>query len=161
MSHIEHNTSEDQTGDYPIPLNYDPLRGALVDIIALSKGTFPTNARRLGDIHNRARAALGELPITILAQPTPALTPTPDPLREVAQAFIDHVVAETKTHTGCPQRLALDRALAQPSPALDVERLREAIRYGIERQLGPGSATTFDVAIGAAVARYALRGGPA
>ena len=73
MSHIEHNASGDQTVDYPIPPNYDPLRGALVDIIALSKGTFPTNARRLGDIHNRARAALGELPITILAQPTPAL----------------------------------------------------------------------------------------
>ena len=52
------------------------------------------------------------------------MTPTPDPLREVAQAFIDHVVAETKTHTGCPQRLALDAALAQPVPALDVERLQ-------------------------------------
>ena len=73
MSHIEHNTSEDQAVDYPIPLNYDPLRGALIDIIDLSKGTFPINARRLGDIHNRARAALGELPITVSVQPAPVL----------------------------------------------------------------------------------------
>jgi hypothetical protein len=45
-------------------------------------------------------------------------------------------------------------ALATP-PALDVERLRASLVYGIERQLGPGSAIDFDSAIGSAVAKYA------
>lgn len=109
MSHIEHNASEDQTVDYPIPPNYDPLRGALIDIIDLSKGIFPTNARRLGDIHNRARAALGELPITILAQPTPALdvTPTPAPLREA------YILGWRDHEAGIAQRPPI--ALAQPT----------------------------------------------
>ena len=37
------------------------------------------------------------------------------------------------------------------------ETLAEALRYGVERQLGPGSAIAFDLAIGAAVARLEHR----
>jgi hypothetical protein len=43
-----------------------------------------------------------------------------------------------------------------PDPApLDVERLARALKYGVERQLGPGAAINFESAIGSAVAEYA------
>jgi hypothetical protein len=47
-----------------------------------------------------------------------------------------------------------------PSPdGLDATLLTKALAYGIDRQLGPGSAIEFTAAIGSAVAEYArLRG---
>ena len=59
------------------PCDAATLIEALVDILELSKGeprmgggsTFPANAHRMGRIHNRARRAFGEEPLTILATP--------------------------------------------------------------------------------------------
>jgi len=60
------------------------------------------------------------------------------------------------------RRLVLDgpsqfRHLSPPpaEPTLDVERLARALKYGVERQLGPGAAINFESAIGSAVAEYA------
>lgn len=58
----------------------------------------------------------------------------------------------------CPQVAWPGRAslrAARAEPGLDVERLQKSLVYGIERQLGRGSAVNFDSAIGSAVAEYA------
>ena len=50
------------------------------------------------------------------------MTPTPDPLREAAQAALEHGCMARHRVDLCPVTVALAAALAQPAPALDVER---------------------------------------
>jgi len=59
-------------------------------------------------------------------------------------------------HAAHEHRRVVEEYMVAPDPAtLDVERLARALKYGVERQLGPGAAINFESAIGSAVAEYA------